>query len=142
MNDEPLRTQDQVAANYLQQLQALAFEIAVATDAIAANALPSLQESVAKQEMLCSSLASMANALSEGLRSSDQPSHSGIDPAFKLKIRAATETLQQLNLKYAALLKHSGKSIALLILLCTSHSGQFPEARGLRSKQQTWSYVV
>jgi hypothetical protein len=139
VNHEALRMRDQIAANYLQQLQALAGEIAVSTDAIAANALPAFQESIAKQEMLCSSLASMSNAVREGFRSPDHPLHSSTASALELKIRAATGELQQLNMQYAALLKHSGKSIALLISLCKSHTGQFPEAREPRPKHQTWS---
>ena len=63
MNDRAVQTHDQLAATYLQQLQALAFEISVAMDAIATNALTSFQESVAKQEMLCAVLASMANTI-------------------------------------------------------------------------------
>ena len=139
MNGEALQTRDQVAAGYLQQLQALAVEISVATDAIAANALPRFQESVAKQEMLCSSLATMADAVSEGIRSSDQSLIKHIDSALELKIRAASKAIGELNLQYAALLKHSSKSIALLSLLCNSHTGRFQEARSSRLKYQTWS---
>jgi len=50
MKGDVLQTRDEVAAEYLQQLQALAAEISVATDAIAANSLPRFHESVAKQK--------------------------------------------------------------------------------------------
>jgi hypothetical protein len=139
MNGEALQTRDRIAARYLQQLQALAVEISVATDAIATNALPRFQESVAKQEMLCSDLATMANTVSEGIRSSHQPLVEHIDAAVEMKIRATSKAIRELNLQYAALLKHSGKSIALLSLLCNSHTGRFQEARGSRLKYQTWS---
>jgi hypothetical protein len=139
MNGEAPQTRDQLVASYLQQLQALAAEISVAMDAIAANALSRLQESVSKQEMLCFNLATMANTVSEGTRSSDRPLAEHIDGAVELKIRAATKAIRELNLQYAALLKHSGKSIALLSLLCNSHTGRFQEARGSRMKYQTWS---
>jgi hypothetical protein len=139
MNGEALPTRDQIAATYLQQLQALAAEISIATDAIAANALSSFQESVARQEMLCASLVKSASSVGESLRSSEQPSLSGIDSAIELKIRATSGTIRELNLQYAALLKHSGRSIALLASLCRSHTGQFQEARGPRLKHQTWS---
>jgi hypothetical protein len=139
MNDEALHQRDQLVTAYLQQLQALAFEISVAMDAIAANALPRFQESVAAQEMLCGSLVSMANTVSEGYRSSDQSLPLCIDPTVELKIRAAGRAIQELNLQYAALLKHSGRSIALLISLCRSHTGRSQEARGPRLKHQTWS---
>ena len=139
MNDHAPASRDQLAAVYLQQMQSLACEISISMDAIAANALPTLQESIAKQEMLCAGLASMVNAVSEGLRPSEQPAFSGIDTAVEKKIGAARKTLLDLNLKYAALIKHSGRTIALLSTLCKSHTGQFQEARGPRLKYQTWS---
>ena len=73
MNENAIQTHDQLAAAYLLQLQTLAFEISVAMDAIAANALTSFQESVAKQEMLCGVLANMANTISKTVSSSEQP---------------------------------------------------------------------
>lgn len=139
MNGDALQKRDEIAAKYLHQLQELASEISVAAEAIAANALPRLQESVAKQEMLCAGLIKLANSVGNGLGSSVQPSFSGIDPAVETKIRAASETIRELNLQYAALLRHSGKTIALLASLCRSHTGQFQEAGGPRLKYQTWS---
>jgi hypothetical protein len=139
LNLDMVQKRDELAATYLQQLQALAFEITVATDAIAANALSTLQESVAKQEMLCASLATMAKTLGDGSRVSEVPLAPGNDTGVEVKIRAARRAIVELNLQYAALLKHSGKSIALLISLCKSHTGRFQEARGPRLKQQTWS---
>jgi hypothetical protein len=139
MNDQAVPPRDQLAATYLQQLQALAFEISVAMDAIAANALTSFQQSVAKQEMLCSVLANMANTISERVRSSEQPLLVLSDSSVERKIHSTSGAIRELNLQYAALLKHSGRSIALLLSLCRSHTGQFQEARGPRSKRQTWS---
>ena len=142
MNGEALQTRGELAVIYLQQLRALAFEISVAMDAIASNALSKFQDSVAKQEMLCSSLASMANAGSERFQSTEQPLTScidTIDTSVEGKIRAANGALRELNLQYAALLKHAGRSVALLASLCRSHTGRFQEARGPRSKHQTWS---
>jgi hypothetical protein len=139
MNDEALQKRDQIAANYLQEMQDLAFEITVAMDAIASNTFSKFQESVARQEMLCAGLASKANAVSEAVRSSDQPLPSGADSAVGVKIRAAGNAIRLLNQQYAALLAHSGKTIALLALLCRSHAGRIQEARGPRLKHQTWS---
>jgi hypothetical protein len=139
MNDEALQKRNQIAANYLQEMQDLAFEITVAMNAISSNTLSEFQESVARQEMLCSSLASMARNKSEGFRSSEKPLHFSIDAGIELKIRAAGGAIRALNLQYAALLKHSGKTIALLSSLCRTHTGQFQEARGPRLKHQTWS---
>jgi hypothetical protein len=139
MNDEAVQTHDQLAASYLQQLQALAFEISVAMDAIARNAITSLQESVAKQEMLCAVLANLAHTIGEPLTSSERLSLVLTDNSVARKIRVTSMAIQDLNLQYAALLKHSGRSIALLVSLCRSHTGQLQEAGGSRSKRQTWS---
>ena len=139
MNDQEIQAHDQLAAAYLLQLQTLAFEISVAMDSIAANALTSLQESVAKQEMLCSVLGIMANTIRKEASSSGQPLPVLSDSSVEGKIHATSVAICQLNLKYAALLKHSGRSIALLASLCRSHSGQFEGAYGARLKRQTWS---
>jgi hypothetical protein len=138
MNDEAAQTHDQLAASYLQQLQALAFEISVAMDAIARNAITSFQESVAKQEMLCAVLANLANTIGERVSSAERPPLLS-DSSVARKIRVTTTAIRDLNLQYAALLKHSGRSIALLVSLCRSHTGQLQEAGGSRSKRQTWS---
>jgi hypothetical protein len=139
MNSEALQTRDQLAATYLEQLQALVFEISAAMDAVAANALSRLEESVAKQEMLCANLVTMANAAGDEFRSSEQPLPSRLDAALEQKIRVTRGAIRDLNLQYAALLKHSGRSIAVLASLCRSHTGQSQEARGPRLKHQTWS---
>jgi len=139
MNEVAIQTHDQLAAAYLLQLQTLAFEISVAMDSIAANALTSFQESVAKQEMLCGVLANMANTIRKTVRSSEQPLLFLSDSSVEPRIRATSEAIRELNLRYAALLRHSGRSIAILASLCRTHTGQFQEARGPRSKRQTWS---
>lgn len=135
MNEIP-PMHDQTAATYLHHLQELTSEISAATEAISANALPELQASVAKQEMLCAHLSSMADTVTQSLRPRGS-SRSPIDAEIEAKIHAAAVTLHELNLKYAALLKHSGKTIALLVLLCNSR--RFPEDRGANLKHQTWS---
>jgi hypothetical protein len=138
MNDKAVQTHDLLAASYLQQLQALAFEISVAMEAIARNAVTSFQESVAKQEMLCAVLANLANTIGERVTLSERPPVLS-DSSVARKISVTTTAIRDLNLQYAALLKHSGRSIALLVSLCRSHTGQSQEAGGSRSKRQTWS---
>jgi hypothetical protein len=139
MNDEAVQIHDQLAASYLQQLQALAFEISVAMDAIARNAVASFQESVAKQEMLCAELANLANTIGAPTSSPEQLPLGLSDNSVAPKIRATTTAIRDLNLQYAALLKHSGRSIALLVSLCRTHTGQLQETGLSRSKRQTWS---
>ena len=138
MNSNAVQTHDQLAASYLHQLQALAFEISVAMDAIARNAITSLQESVAKQEMLCAVLANLANTIGERVTSSERPPVLN-DSSVAREIQATSTVVRELNLQYAALLKHSGRSIALLLSLCRSHTGQLQEPGGSGSKRQPWS---
>jgi hypothetical protein len=139
MDDKALEIRDQFAATYLQQLQALAFEISIAMDAIAANAITNFQESVAKQEILCDVLATMANTIGKNPRTSEQSLLALSDMSVERRIQATIGAIRELNLRYAALLQHSGRSIALLASLCRSHTGQHLEAGRPRSKRQTWS---
>jgi hypothetical protein len=138
MNDKAVQTHDHLAARYLQQLQALAFEISVAMDAIARNAITTFQESVARQEMLCALLANLAVTYNKQITSSGRPPVLS-DSSMAREIRATSAAIRDLNLQYAALLKHSGRSIALLVSLCRSHTGHLQEAGLSRSKRQTWS---
>jgi hypothetical protein len=138
MSDEAAQTHDRLAACYLQHLQALAVEIPVAMDAIAKNAITSFRESVDRQEMLCVLVANMAVTYRKRIPPSGQPPVLS-DSSMALEIQATTAAIQELNLQYAALLKHSGRSIALLLSLCRSQTGQMQEAAGSRSKRQTWS---
>jgi hypothetical protein len=62
-----------------------------------------------------------------------------IDDDMLRQIRAADDTLQSLNRRYAALLQHSSRSIALMASLFSSFQGQIQEDSGSRLKQQTWS---
>jgi hypothetical protein len=138
MDSQALQQRDQLAASYLQQMQDLALEISVAMDAIAANALSRFQESVAKQEMLCFSLAQVANSVAKCDAFASQPAPP-YNPAIHQEIQAASEAIRKLNLRYAALLEHSGRSIALLASLCKNYLGQSQEMRGPGLKRQTWS---
>ena len=139
MNHGTLHARDRIAVTYLQQMQELASEISAAMEAIAANQISKLKESVARQEVLCADLAAMANPVSEELRFEQAPVRPGVDQSIDKKIQAAGRAIHELNLQYAALLRHSGKSIALLSLLCNSHAGRFQEDRIPRLKRQTWS---
>jgi hypothetical protein len=138
MNPQPTQERDRLAATYLQQLQSLALEISAAMDAIAANAVAKFQESVSKQEMLCFSLGQIADTVAKGHPSFRQ-SFRSYDSSADQEIQAASEAIRKLNLRYAALLRHSGKSIELLASLGRNYLGQTQEVRGPRLKRQTWS---
>jgi hypothetical protein len=131
---EAIKTRDEIASVYLQYLENLAEEIFISMEAITSGALPDFQASVAKQEMLCATLASLAGGVDEKVGRARS-----IDPWIVARIQAKIIAVRELNLHYAALLKHSGRSIDILASLCRSYTGRFQEARGPRQKYQTWS---
>ncbi|HZP04931.1 MAG TPA: hypothetical protein VFB43_08525 [Terracidiphilus sp.] len=111
--------------------------------AIAQNDIDALEQSVANQQEMSSQLNHLADDLSSPAEtpltfSSDSIDHS-IDHDLMHEIRSAAGELQQLNLRYSILLKHSSRSVALMASLFSSFRGEFQEASGARLKQQTWS---
>jgi len=127
------------AAEYLQLLQSLASEMQKAMQAIAHNALPDLEESVASQQVLSARLLVLADEISPSLKTNSATSATGIDEDMLQQVQAAGAALQKLNRRYAALLQHSSRSIALMASLFSSYKGQLKEASGPRLKHQTWS---
>ena len=127
------------AAEYLQLLQSLASEMQKAMQAIAHNALPDLEESVASQQIMSARLLVLADEISPSLKTNSATSATGIDEDMLQQVQAAGAALQKLNRRYAALLQHSSRSIALMASLFSSYKGQLKEASGPRLKHQTWS---
>lgn len=138
MKDSQTIERDRQLTSYLHFMQALQAEMTVAMDCIARHALAPLQESIARQEALCAELAAVAKKLNGRLIESD--------PAIAGQVRAATKSLRQTNSDYSAVLKHSGRTLALLSSLHSTHTGHLPghlqEARGSRPKYQTWSCEI
>ena len=139
MNSGQHQTRAELANAYQQQLQALGYEIRVAMQAIVSNSLEALESSVASQQVISNQLAKLAKRLSEQLNSTDNLPEAFPSGPVEEKVQTTGRAIHELNAQYAALLKHSGRSIALLSSLCRSHAGQFPEARGTGLKRQTWS---
>jgi hypothetical protein len=127
------------AAEYLQSLRLMTGELERAMQAIASNALPDLEESIDSQRVLSARLARLADDLCAPLESKPVITRADIDEDMMSQIRTADETLQRLNQRYAALLQHSSRSVALMASLFSSFQGQFQEASGPRLKHQTWS---
>jgi len=127
------------AAEYLELLRSLASEMEKAMRAIARNALPDLEESVASQQIMSARLLALANEISPSLKSNPAVSQAGVDEDMKHQVLVAGDTLQKLNRRYAALLQHSSRSVALMASLFNSYKGQLKEASGPRLKHQTWS---
>ena len=127
------------AAEYLQSLRDLAVELERAMDAIARNCLAEFEESVEAQQSLSSRLGELARELSAPLETDTANTEARLDHDMTNLIQSASGTLQKLNLRYAALLEHSSRSVALMASLFSSFKGQFQEASGPRLKHQTWS---
>ena len=130
------------AAEYLQSLRDLAHELERAMQAIARNALADFEESIAVQQTLCCRLVEIARELSAPLEAQTEGMETQLDNDMTKQIQDASGVLQKLNLRYAALIQHSSRSVALMASLFSSFKGQFQEASGPRLKHQTWSCQV
>ncbi len=114
MNVDSLQPDPQTAAAvYLDELEALGCELQTAMSAIADNALPSFEESVWKQELLCSNLQRLARLLDR-----QTP-----DPLTARRIQLAVGAVHDLNRRYEILVRHSGRLTHLLSNLHKSYSG-------------------
>jgi hypothetical protein len=124
---------------YLQQLQALAFEISVAMDAIAANALAQLQESVAKQEMLCAVWWHHGEYRQRKKPVPRAAATGSSDRHRRRKIRATSGAICELNLQVCRAAQ------ALRQVHCSSRfvvqkpHRTIPGGSRARLKQKTWS---
>jgi hypothetical protein len=127
------------AAEYLQALRSMTGELERAMQAIARNALTDFEESIDNQQVLSTRLARLADDLSVSLQTQPAIARASMDEDMTRQIRSAGDTLQQLNRRYAALLQHSSRSVALMTSFFSSFHGQFQEASGPRLKHQTWS---
>jgi hypothetical protein len=129
-----------VAREYLANLQGLTRELDQAMTAIAQRELPTLQESIRRQQARCNELTHLRSR--EGFVQQLQPGAGSIGPDLEEEIQAATQTLLMLNRQYSALLKHSGNTLRLLVGLFRSYHGPDQVNSGLNPNRQTWSCEV
>jgi hypothetical protein len=87
-------------------------------------------------------LTSLVTQICIPLETKAPTSESSLDEDLIQQIRSASDSLQQLNRRYAALLQHSSRSVAQMVGLFNSVRGQIQEASGSRLKVQTWSCQV
>ena len=140
------------AAEYLQLLRSLASEMEKAMLAIAHNRLPDLEESVSSQQHMSAELLRLSGEITPSTQSAPAIVRPGIDAGpidadLIAQVHAANDALQKLNRRYAALLEHSSRSIALMAALFSGYQGkfqqQFPqqikEASGAGCEHHTWS---
>jgi hypothetical protein len=94
------------------QIEHLHRAISDAISAISRNAVPSFEESLNKQEVLCAALNHLLQTLGE-----EQVSHAAI-----IRIQATMEGLHTLNRSYGNLVEQSRASNHLLYALCARYN--------------------
>jgi hypothetical protein len=139
MADTHFQNQSLPATEYLELIRSLTREVETAIHAISRNVLLDLEESILDQQVLSARLHMMRGEQSfthDGNAASFRPC---ADRELEIQIIAATKVLQKQTREYAALLTHSSRSAALMVLLLRSFKNQFQEASGCGSQYQTWS---
>ncbi len=139
MNEARAQDRNQMAAEYLGLLNSLAMEMERAMEAITQNRLSDLEESVALQQVMSGKLSTLVDELCGPLQADARIPGSGLGIGQQLEILLASKGLHSLNQRYAALLRHSTRSVALMASFLGSLKGQMQEASGPRLKHQTWS---
>ena len=127
---------------YLRLLRSMAFELERAMAAISGNSIHALEDSLANQEAFSTRLVELADDLGKPSLPDAPLAPAAVDRNLVRQIDAASAALQKLNRRYAALLKFSSHSVALMVSLLSSYQGHFREDSGARSKLQTWSCQI
>lgn len=137
-----VQTRSEKAGEHLRLLRSLAIELERAMQAIADNDLPELEDSIANQQSLSSTLSILAEELRGSAPANRSTPAQSIDGELMGQIHAASAELQKLNLRYSILLQHSSRSVAMMVSLFRSFTGQLQEASGAGLKHQTWSCQI
>ena len=117
------------ANEWLDSLGAMAAELEAGMQALAANRLPAFEESVSRQQCICRELAAAAPKV----RTEE-------DIELGARIRSAAAAVKTLNARYAALLRHSGRSVKMFSTLYGGFAGHVPQDRtAAMPSRQTWS---
>ena len=116
MQTEPKQTREEVP---LAEINSLHHEISVAISAVSGNSLRALEESLWRQEVLCTSLKQLLHTLG---RSNDS--------ATMIRMRSAMSDLHRLNQTYAALVAQSRSSNDLLYALSQGYKIDSPHGVG------------
>lgn len=141
MSEADATNRSEAAAGHLALLRGLAQELENAMSAIAANDIAGLEDSISRQEALCSRLASFAEAQNAAARAGTGAA-AGVDPELQQQVRAAAAAVDALNRRYAILLQHASGSVAMMVSLFRSFQGEIGEGTGARGHQATWSCQV
>ena len=139
MTCNALETRDQLQIAYLKHLQMLASEISIAISSITSNSLSKFQDSLAKQEELCFTLATLATSVKNKASSSGRSVSLCLIGSIDAEIRETIRLIRDLTRQYTIVLNQAIKTASLLISLCKSQTGRSQEAHEPRRKHQTWS---
>lgn len=126
------------AGKHLQLLRSLSSEVERAMRAIVENNLCEFEESVANQQGLSRELEELAEHLRRPSPTVRPISVGAVDPEMMRQIRASSEELNRLNLRYSILLKYSSRSVAQMAALFNSFRENLQEASG-PGTHRTWS---
>ncbi len=129
---------DELAFEYLTMSRSLAAEMTFAMECIASNAMPEFKESVRRQVVLSGSLEEMAGKMARSIQATGPRLSFANTSSFDAEIKAVWRELRERNVRYAALLSHSSKSIDQLTNLCKSFLGQVPGVSESGVNCQTW----
>jgi DNA repair exonuclease SbcCD ATPase subunit len=128
------------AADYLDSLRSLRGELERAMQAIAANRLGDLEESVGNQQVLSLRLRSLAEALSENLDEESTILQDSFSADIVREVRAATSVLESLSQRYAVLLRHSSRCAGQMASLLRAFRPM--EAGEGAPEHRSWSCLV
>lgn len=148
MNSSSIQDRNSKLEEYLQLLHSMAFELERAMSAISESSITPLEESLANQEAFSARLLELADDVSHPTQAFSPLRPAVTDDNLMRQIQAASGTLQALNRRYAALLKFSSRSVAMMVSLFSSYQGhssyqgQIQEGSGSRLKVQTWSCQI
>jgi hypothetical protein len=142
MSQTRCNDRDGKVEEYLQLLRLLAREIERGMQAISENKLPEFEESVENQQELSNHLTEIASDLKNFQKPSSETSVVVSEDGLMFQIHIASAALQSLNQRYAALIAHSTRSVAMMVSLFESFKGNLQEVSGARPKLQTWSCQV
>ena len=121
--------QSSTALSYLHDVDALRGELESAMMAIAGNRLPALEQSLWRQQVLCTSLKHLSRSLTT----------EGVESPLLRRIQEASLALTQLNRTYTLLVQQSSQSTDLLHRLCRSYQDAAPTPALRSASSQTWS---
>jgi hypothetical protein len=126
------------APEYLQCLQDLARELESAMQSIAANGLPSFEESVSRQLVLCSRLTTLAAHHQTRRKKPVLESAAPAGDDLSARIEDAKARLLKLNRNYSALLNHTRRTVQMFAGLARCYSG-YAHPLATIAPGRTWS---